>query len=106
MFEFLGTRLPQIRAPADKQAWNAAMSTLLTLRENGTVGDILDLLHSAGRPRLPDKVANRDIGLQNYTPQTAGEDMPRSLSELKSLRQVQYAEIRALRKYVLGVFPI
>jgi DNA helicase-2/ATP-dependent DNA helicase PcrA len=104
MFDALGGDVPLVRSPADKMAWSGAMETLVALRETGTVGQIMDHLSATGRPQLPDKIADRETELRHFNP-AAGEEMPRVLSELKALRAVSYAEVRALRTYLLGFSP-
>lgn len=104
MFEALGGSTPLIRSHADKASWNAAMTQLIALRETGTVGHIIDYLHAQGRPRLPEAVKKRERELRAFD-KTAGVEMPPALEELEKLREVPYAEIKALRKYLDGHSP-
>lgn len=104
MFEALGGGTPLIRSHADKAAWSAAMTQLLALRENGTVGQIIDHLLAQKRPRLPNAVEKREQELRAFD-KSAGEEMPPALEELEKLREVPYAEIKALRKYLDGHSP-
>lgn len=104
MFEALGGGTPLIRSHADKAAWSTAMTQLLALRENGTVGQIIDHLLAQKRPRLPDAVEKRERELRAFD-KSAGEEMPPALEELEKLREVPYAEIKALRKYLDGHSP-
>ena len=104
MFEALGGSVPPIRSRADKIAWSDAMSTLIDLREVGTVGQIVDHLRSTRRPRLPDAVEDRERELRAFD-RNAGEEMPPALSELEKFRGVSYSEVRELRKYHDGYSP-
>jgi len=104
MFEALGGGTPLIRSHAEKASWSTAMTQLLALRENGTVGQIIDHLLSQKRPRLPDAVEKRERELRVFD-KSAGEEMPPALGELEKLREVPYAEIKALRKYLDGHSP-
>lgn len=104
MFEALGGSTPLLRSHADKASWNGAMTQLMALRETGTVGQIIDHLHAQRRPRLPDAVEKRERELRAFD-KTAGEEMPPALEELEKLREVSYAEIKALRKYLDGHSP-
>ncbi len=104
MFDALGGETPLIRSHADKAAWSAAMKQLLALRESGTVGQIIDHLLAQKRPRLPDAVEKRERELRAFD-KSAGEEMPPALEELEKLREVPYAEIKALRKYLDGHSP-
>lgn len=104
MFEALGGTTPLMRSHADKTAWNEAMAGLVALREAGTVGQIIDYLRAQRRPRLPDAVEKRERELLMFD-RNAGIEMPPELAELEKFRNVPYAEVRALRKYLDGHSP-
>lgn len=104
MFLALGSHVPAIRGQADKEKWTVAMERLIELRDCGTVGDVMDHLRQARRPRLPDPVERRERELAHFD-RDAGEEMPRGLSELESLRAVPYQEIIALCRYLSGHSP-
>ncbi|MGF6209208.1 UvrD-helicase domain-containing protein [Pseudomonas frederiksbergensis] len=103
MFEALGGKVPLMYRPTDKVIWNDAMTQLITLRETGTVGDVIDHL-IANRPRLPEKVERRERELREFDV-SENEEMPENLVELERLRAVSYTEIIALRKYLAGHSP-
>lgn len=104
MFEVLGTGLPHLRNPADKQLWFNSMATLMTLRDDGTVADVLAHLRAARRPRLPDAVADLERELAAFD-RDSGEEMPPVLAEIERLHSVLYAEVSALRRYLDGSSP-
>ncbi|MBU2805895.1 ATP-dependent helicase [Acidithiobacillus ferridurans] len=104
MFEALGSNVPYLRRSADKVAWARAMGALIALRENATVGDVLDHLRATRRPRLPDTIEERERELAAFD-RDAAEEMPPALSEIDRLRRVPYAEIQSLRSYLEGSSP-
>lgn len=104
MFEALDSRVPLIRKPSDKIAWAAAMDALMVLREQATVGEVLDHLGKTKRPRLPDTIKNRERELAVFD-HSGDEPMPDMLAEIEKLRAVQYSEIKALRAYHSGFSP-
>ena len=104
MFFVLGGNVPAIRGQADKKRWSVAMDRLIELRNNGTVGEVIDHLRHVRRPRLPDAVERRERELEQFN-RDAGEEMPRFLSELEALRVVPYQEIIALTRYLSGHSP-
>lgn len=104
MFEALGSGLPHLRRPADKQHWTASMAALADLRANGTVSDVLAHLRAARRPRLPDAIADRERELAAFDPE-AGEEMLPALAEIERLKAVPYTEVEALRRYLDGSSP-
>ena len=104
MFRALGSNLPAISAHHDKKKWSKAMDKLIDLRERRTVGDVVDHLLAVRRPRVPDAVERRERELREFDPE-AGEDMPRALEELGTLRTISYQEIVALCRYLSGHSP-
>lgn len=104
MFEALGDKTPFLRSHADKTSWHSTMEQLITLGEKGTVGQIIDHLRAQGRPRLPDAVEKREHELRAFD-KTTGEPMLPALAELEKFREVRYAEIKALRRYLNGHSP-
>jgi DNA helicase-2/ATP-dependent DNA helicase PcrA len=104
MFEVLGSGLPLIRSSADKVAWADAMDALLTLREKGTVGNVIDHLRSKRRPRLPDAMEERERELKAFD-SAKGESLSTTLQEIEKLRAISYSEIKALRAYHSGFSP-
>jgi DNA helicase-2/ATP-dependent DNA helicase PcrA len=104
MFEALGTTVPPVRTHADKTAWSTAMADLIGFRETATVGEVIDRLAQVRRPRLPDVIIDRERELREYVP-IDGEEMSRVLVEVRALRDVPYAEIMALRRYLTGYSP-
>ena len=99
MFALLGQRTPLMRSHQDKEKWANDMDALLGLRENGTIGDVINHLRQTKRPRLPENVEDKERRLQEWLADDASED-DRSLSELNDLKAVAYSEIIALTKFL------
>jgi len=104
MFTALGESVPAIQAQGDKIKWAGAMDNLLKLRDQETVGQVIDHLRITRRPRLPDALERRQKDLDSFD-KNAGEEMPRSLLELEKLRAVPYKEIISLTDYLTGHSP-
>ncbi len=104
MFDALGGNTPLLRGHADKAAWHDAMNQLVAVKENGTVGDVIDHLLRHRRPRLPEVIEKRERELREFD-RTSGDEMPSALTEIERLHAVRYAEIRALRNYLDGHSP-
>ena len=104
MFDALGGNTPLLRGHADKAAWHDAMNQLIAVKENGTVGDVIDHLLRHRRPRLPEVIEKRERELREFD-RTSGDEMPSALTEIERLHAVRYAEIRALRNYLDGHSP-
>lgn len=104
MFEALGGSIPAIQIPGDKAKWASAMDNLLQLRDQGTVGQVVDHLRIKRHPRLPDVLEKRQKELENFD-KNAGEEMPHLLAEYEKLRDVPYKEIISLSIYLKGHSP-
>lgn len=104
MFEALGGSIPAIQVQSDKAKWASAMDCLVQLRDQGTVGQVVDHLRIKRHPRLPDALERRQKELESFD-KNAGEEMPRSLAEYEKLREVQYKEIISLTDYLTGFSP-
>lgn len=104
MFEVLGRTAPLLKRHSDKVAWHTAMSEVGQLRISGTVGDVIDYLLERRRPRLPDSVEKLERQLREFD-REASTEMPPVLGDVEKLRQVRYAEVRALRGYLAGYSP-
>lgn len=99
MFAALDKQTPKIRSSADKVHWMSDMSTLLDLRTNGSIGDVLDHLKATRRPRLPDSVDRRERELEQSVPEV-GVQEPSSVERLRKLRAVPYRQVIALAQFV------
>lgn len=98
LFRLYGAR-PAIRTQADKRSWRSDMDTLMKLRNEGTIGSVLDHLQTTERPSLPDRVLRREEELK----QLNGEPVPAEATGLqrhRELRDVAYTEVTALVRFI------
>lgn len=102
MFIALGGETPTIRAHSDKAEWARDMARLVGLRENGTIGEVLDHLKAAGRPRIPEAVARRDAELEKHIWEGLpdGKTERSTITRLRELRTFPYSEVKALAAYL------
>ncbi len=103
MFRLMGG-IPTIRRSADKALWRTDMDALIALRENGTIGQVLDHLKATRRPRLSDRVSGREEDIAQLGPEET-EDEPKSLKRHRALRNVSYRELVALVEFINGFTP-
>lgn len=103
MFNAFGIRTPRIRKHSDKQEWQDGMTALSNLRNEGSVGQVVDLLKVTKKPRLSNKIEEREQRLSevNFI-QVAerNEDDARFADRLNALRAIPYYEIPNLSKYI------
>lgn len=101
MFQSLGAGTPRIRRHQDKLDWVQAMESLIALRLQGTIGDVIDYVAGQSLMRLPDKVVARERLLaQAGLDSVEGE--PTRVTRLRKLRAVDYRELIALDQFIDG----
>ncbi|GJL64021.1 MAG: DNA helicase [Nitrospirales bacterium] len=106
MFSLLGRRTPLMTSHQEKEAWTKDMDILLTLREAGTIGEIIDYLRRTKRPRLPEGLENKERRLQEWLEQAEDKrEESRSLLELNKLRAIAYSEVIALSNFLNNSTP-
>lgn len=99
MFRILEMKIPPIRRAEDKREWANDMMTLLKLRNEATIGEVIDHLKATKRPRLPDSILQREKELKEWI--AAGEiDESTTKKRLKQLLSIKYTEIVALSQFV------
>lgn len=104
MFAVLGDAAPAPRSYADKIEWAAAMDGLIGLRITGTMGEVIDYINKSSALRLPDAVASRDADAQKWQPAN-GAEMPEMVRRGRELRNIRYAEMIALDRFLNGHTP-
>jgi len=103
LFRLLGSKKPRLNAPKDKRLWFECFDLLISTSRTGTVGDMLDVLEAQTLFPVPPRVVARGRELEEALRALAPEEElegPRKLVELRALRSVLYAEVRALRSYL------
>lgn len=103
MFTALGQRFVAIKSHEDKVKWTQNMDRLVKLRETGSIGEVLDHLKAVRRPELPDSVMTVETALTKASIEEIEES--RTLSEINELRDVPYAQIISLAKYLNDYTP-
>ncbi len=98
MFSSIGIRTDLIRSLEDKKNWANDMQSLVNLRETGTIGQVLDLLKTTNRPRLPESVLKTEKRLEEAT--TEEIEQSRTLKEIQKLRDIPYQELSSLALFV------
>ena len=103
MFSHLGNA-PTIGRHQDKASWRDDMDELDRLRQEGTIGDVLDHLKATRRPRLPDRVVRREEELAAVGGEPV-EGEASGVTRQRNLRAVPYTELVALNAYLDGTMP-
>jgi len=98
MFSVIGRKVGRLANVNDKRAWARDLQCLVDLRENGTIGEVIDLLKETRRPRLPDAVIRTETRLAEAERQEIDES--RTLRQIEKLRPLPYSELISLAKFI------
>ena len=101
MFSCLGEGPPQIRSTADKVAWQGFLTEMIHRRETGSVGDIIDHVHSTKFIRLPEKVERGERNLRKDVATLVEREVERA-ERLRALRAIPYSQVVSLAQFVQG----
>lgn len=101
MFHLLGLPSPCIRSVRDKQKWKQFLCELLSVRETGSVKDVLTLLRARELPRLPDKVI-RLLSEIESAEATGSELNSTTAQDTQKFLSIPYAEVISLVAYLDG----
>jgi DNA helicase-2/ATP-dependent DNA helicase PcrA len=111
MLSAFGGITPAIHSREEKQKWILFMDKLLLLRDQGTVGDLIDhVIENSEFIAIPSKVEELENKLKTHLIseqqiQPGNEKELEKLERLNKLRQVSYLEIKALDKFIDGHTP-
>lgn len=95
--------IPSIRKHADKKIWLDDMTNLLALRQAGTVGNVLDLLKTTKKPKLPRKIDEKEYRftqIKAVDEKEREDDDKNFVAKIESIRSIPYAEISNVSKYI------
>jgi len=98
MFSVLGSNLLKVKSRDDKIGWSEDMGKLLDIREQGTIGDVVDHIGNVKHLMLSDAVQRMEKELADASP--AEIEASRGLKEINELRGVAYKELIALSNFL------
>ncbi|MBB5037986.1 UvrD-helicase domain-containing protein [Prosthecobacter dejongeii] len=100
MFRLFGGQ-PGIVCHNDKISWREDMDELLRLRNESTIGSVIDHLRKTHRPQVPSRIVRKEEELAALGDNPIPEEN-KSLNRHSALRAVDYLELIELRKFVEG----
>ncbi len=96
MLDAFSLHAPAITTHEKKKEWHDSIARLTQLRENGTVGEVLELLKETKRPRLVRRIEEKEKRLSELSAKPkADRDESETLfiNKYTSLKAVRYTEI-------------
>ena len=103
MIEAFKANTPKIKKQSDKEIWHTAMAELQNLRQNGTVGDVIELLKGTQKPRLTKKIAEKEQRFEEIRTmpvEEREEDDNHFFTKMQRIKAIPYPEITALVDYL------
>ena len=103
LFQVIRQKIPHLTKHTDKKVWSNCLSRLLDIRENGTIGDMLDFLYEYKIPRLPNKVEQSETkyrSLREEAKEELDESDKKLVTKLNKIRSVHYQEVINLGEYI------
>lgn len=103
LFLFSRNNFPRLRCQQDKTEWSKSYQGLLAIRNDGTVGDILDYIMESTVLKLPDKVNSSEWKFHQLIAKPKEELSPDEASfvnKLNKLRSIKYSEVVNLGLYI------
>lgn len=103
MLEAFGLRTAKIRTQSDKEVWQDNMSRLEYSRNNGTVGNLIDLLKVTRRPRLSPKLEEKEERFEKISKVEVADreaDDIKFYDKTSRIRSIPYKEIPNLAAYI------
>lgn len=98
MFRIFGSG-PAITKHEDKSCWRRDMDALQKLREEGSIGQVIDHLKRTRRPSPPDRILRRDEELRVLNGNPIPEDAS-ALQRYSRLRDIPYREVVEVVKFI------
>jgi len=103
MLNAFNMNAPRIKKHADKEAWHSDMNRLIEARNNGSIGDVIDVLKETKRPRISKKVEEKEKRFfeinQNPIEQQSEEDTAFA-GKIKNIRSIPYLELMNVVQYI------
>lgn len=103
MFKTLNLNAPKIRKFEDKKIWTESLELLMQARDTGTIGDVIEVLKNTKRPRLPEKLVEREARYLELMTKPDEELEPKETTEIQfhdALFKVPFRELRNVERYI------
>jgi DNA helicase II / ATP-dependent DNA helicase PcrA len=103
MFKAFKIKAPEIKQHSDKAVWSQEMQRLLELRQNGTIGEVIEFLKTSKKPALPSKLEQKEakcVNISNTPEENREQKDIEFLEHLNKVKAVPFSELTALSKYI------
>ncbi|WP_447951126.1 UvrD-helicase domain-containing protein [Chryseobacterium koreense] len=103
MLNAFNMNAPRIRKHADKEAWHSDMTRLIEARNNGTIGNVVDILKETKRPRISKKIEEKEKRLLEINQKAIEQQKEEEIAfaeKIKNIRSIPYSELINVVQYI------
>lgn len=103
MLNVLGLKQVGIKKHQDKEVWHNAMVRLSDLRQNGTVGQVIDLLKTTSKPQLSKKIEEKEfqyLMIGKLREEERTDDEKAFYDKMTRIKAIPFREITNVAKYI------
>lgn len=106
MFKLMNKNRIHVNSQADKIRVKQNLDNLIACKENGTIGEVLDLLTLTKTPRLPDAIESSEREFKEQLQAMSDGNTEIELSHrVKTIRNTKYSELVALMEFIHDKTP-
>lgn len=107
MYDALGSGAPRFESAKDKTSWRNDFDKLITIRQTGTIGEVIDHLRNTRHPRVSHKIEEMEHKFNELSllDRIEEEDDKRFFEKMSSLKAISYRELMSLSMYVNDKTP-
>ncbi|MBS1631475.1 MAG: ATP-dependent helicase [Bacteroidetes bacterium] len=99
MFSLIGAGKFGIHSHSQKVEWTDRMTSLLEIRDRGTIGEVLEFLLNGSKPKLPENIVEACKRSLAYI-EVEGQEMPSEIERIRNLWVVPYKQVIAIKNFV------
>lgn len=103
MLSAFNMNAPRIRKHADKEAWHSDMTQLIEARNDGTIGNVIDILKETKRPRISKKIEEKEKRFFEINQKAIEQQTEEELAfteKIKNIRNIPYSELINVVQYI------
>ncbi|MCT4214238.1 ATP-dependent helicase [Elizabethkingia anophelis] len=103
MLNAFNMNAPRIRKHVDKETWHSDMTRLIEARNNGTIGNVIDILKETKRPRISKKIEEKEKRFFEINQKAIEQQTEEELAfaeKINNIRSIPYSELINVVQYI------
>ncbi|WP_309401086.1 UvrD-helicase domain-containing protein [Cerasicoccus maritimus] len=103
MFSIINSKYNIFEKKSDKKSWVDSFKRIGEIRTAGTIGDMIEHLKSAKKPRLPESILEQESRLARATEEEINESS--DLLKLSKMKLISFSQMSAICKFINNHTP-